>query len=899
MNKKDPGKLFDVDRKLLRRVHKNPSRKINDSEVSDVDAAARRQVHDRPRSKINIAKFFRGDLSIVAVVVIVVIGGIAIMTSLPTQIYRARQQNKKFNGVRQQYGKIYRARQRNESRSRARQRNESRSRARQRNESRSRVRQRYESRSRVRQRNESNNRARQQNKKINGVRRQYEILIAKGSTWKYLDDGSDQNTEWREVGFSDATWKSGPAVLGYGNKNENTVVKFIDTMPGDSRVFAKNATTYFRRTFDVGEPAALDSLQIYLRYDDSAAIYINGIEAIRTNNLSPHAGFDTYSQIDTPDERRFFSFDVQPAVLAAIVSGENTIAVEIHQGDETSSDIKFDLELRGRVGIESDAKSGKKTAPPKMSRRRVRTALSKDKQNDVTNQGAPNGVSDASAIKELMTPDQLALGGPVVNHVGMVFVPIPTGEFQRGSHLVQITKPFYLSAYEVTQEQYKKVMGNNPSDNKGNNKPVEMVSWNDAVDFCRELSEQEGVEFRLPTEAEWEYACRAGTTTAYSFGDDKSQLGKYAWHVNNSNLTTHPVGQKLPNAWGLYDMHGNVDEWCQDWYARFPNEKVFIDPTGPVMGRRRVLRGGAFNDHPKCVRSLHRHTCLPDPRGNFDGVRLVRTYNLSRNTNDVMIDRQERRPAILESSQQAVDAAPVVPTVPPSDASAIKELLTPDQLALGDPVVNHVGMVFVPIPAGEFQMGSPKSEPGHRGDERQHLVRIAKPFYLSAYEVTQEQYNKVMGNNPSDNNGNNKPVEMISWNDAIDFCRKLSEQECVEFRLPTEAEWEYACRAGTTTAYSLRDDTSQLGKYAWYNSNAGNTTHPVGEKLPNAWGLHDMHGNVWEWCQDAQGNTRVLRGGAFFNLPMFVRSAHRYTLHPDFQLNVNGFRLARTYDLSL
>ena len=229
-----------------------------------------------------------------------------------------------------------------------------------------------------------------------------------------------------------------------------------------------------------------------------------------------------------------------------------------------------------------------------------------------------------------MTPDQLALGDPVVNNVGMVFVPTPAGEFQRGSHSVQITKPFYLSVYEVTQEQYKKVMGNNPSDNKGNNKPVEMVSWNDAVDFCRELSEQEGVEFRLPTEAEWEYACRAGTTTAYSFGDDKSQLGKYAWHVNNSNLTTHPVGQKLPNAWGLYDMHGNVDEWCQDWYARFRNEKVFIDPTGPAMGSRRVLRGGSSGNSPRDVRAADRSvTFHPGNRNHSFGFRLARTYDLS------------------------------------------------------------------------------------------------------------------------------------------------------------------------------------------------------------------------------------------------------------------------------
>ena len=244
-----------------------------------------------------------------------------------------------------------------------------------------------------------------------------------------------------------------------------------------------------------------------------------------------------------------------------------------------------------------------------------------------------------------MTPDQLALGDPMVNSVGMVLVPIPAGEFQMGSpesekdrqddetqHLVKITKPYYLSAYEVTQEQYEKVMGNNPSDSKGANKPVENVNWNDAVDFCRKLSEQEGEEYRLPTEAEWEYACRAGTSTAYSFGNDESQLGKYAWFGSLQLISeheTHPVGEKLPNAWGLYDMYGNVWEWCQDRYryGAYGSEKVITDPTGPASGSRRVLRGGAFYVPPFVVRSADRGYFRPSwPSGLGDGFRLARTF---------------------------------------------------------------------------------------------------------------------------------------------------------------------------------------------------------------------------------------------------------------------------------
>ena len=156
-----------------------------------------------------------------------------------------------------------------------------------------------------------------------------------------------------------------------------------------------------------------------------------------------------------------------------------------------------------------------------------------------------------------------------------------------------------------------------------------MVSWNDAVMFCGKLSEKEGVEYRLPTEAEWEYACRAGTSTAYSFGDDESQLGKYVWYEDNSERTTHAVGEKPPNAWGLYDMHGNVFEWCQDWSEVYGSEKVITDPTGPASGIRRVLRGGAFYFLPKYVRSANRGNNQPGYRNLVHGFRLARTYDLS------------------------------------------------------------------------------------------------------------------------------------------------------------------------------------------------------------------------------------------------------------------------------
>lgn len=194
----------------------------------------------------------------------------------------------------------------------------------------------------------------------------------------------------------------------------------------------------------------------------------------------------------------------------------------------------------------------------------------------------------------------------LTNSIGMEFKPIPAGTFTMGegdtAHQVTLKKSFEMGVFEVTQEQYEKVMGKNPSKFKGANNPVEQVSWNDAVEFCRKLSELReentaGHVYRLPTEAEWEYACRSGTSTSYSFGNDKSELGEYAWYKDNSGEKTHPVGKKKPNAWGLYDMHGNVFEWCQDYYGQ-PSTDPATDPMGPKSGSDRVFRGGAATTYP-------------------------------------------------------------------------------------------------------------------------------------------------------------------------------------------------------------------------------------------------------------------------------------------------------------
>lgn len=179
-------------------------------------------------------------------------------------------------------------------------------------------------------------------------------------------------------------------------------------------------------------------------------------------------------------------------------------------------------------------------------------------------------------------------------------------------HEVTLTEGFWMAQTEVTQKQWQSVMDDNPSLNKGNDLPVENVSWNDCQEFCRKCREA-GVDLRLPTEAEWEYACRAGSTGAYGGTGRMSTMG---WYAANSRKEPHPVGQQTSNAWGLYDMHGNVWEWCADWYGAYPEGNV-INPTGADFGDCRVLRGGGRMRDASACRSAYRDRRYPDCRNDY------------------------------------------------------------------------------------------------------------------------------------------------------------------------------------------------------------------------------------------------------------------------------------------
>ena len=517
------------------------------------------------------------------------------------------------------------------------------------------------------------------------------------------------------------------------------------------------------------------------------------------------------------------------------------------------------------------------------------------------------------------------------------------------AHEVTLTKPFYIGIYEVTCGQFAAFVADTnyktDAEKEGNafglntrepdrklgmwdgyswkktglehtdDHPVLNVSWNDAAEFCKWLARKSGRRVKLPTEAQWEYACRGRTKTSYPWGDKPDQ-GRGWCNVGDEetkrtiNLASSfdfrdkymylaPVGQFNPNDFGLYDMIGNASEWCSDWFAESYTKANDRDPGGPGSGKYRVLRGSNWLGDPEDSRSASRRCAQPN-----------RTYG---NGFRVAVD------GASPSFQPAAQASPQ-PAAQPS-TQPVKELT----LDLG----NKVTMKLVEIPAGKFLMGSPKTVV-EADESPQHEVTISKPFYMGVFEVTQEQYKQVIGKSPSGFKGAKNPMECVSWDEAIEFCKKLSQKTGKTVSLPTEAQWEYACRAGSKTRFSFGDKDDDLHKYG-NGCDKSNTmgvpgqdkehndgfdkTAPVGSLRPNAFGLYDMHGNVCEWCSDWYGDSyanlpagqagaknqdptgldsglrRVIRGGCWSDSPAGCRSANRSSNYPDIRNVYIGFRV--------
>jgi formylglycine-generating enzyme required for sulfatase activity len=482
----------------------------------------------------------------------------------------------------------------------------------------------------------------------------------------------------------------------------------------------------------------------------------------------------------------------------------------------------------------------------------------------------------------------------ITNSIGIKLNRIPAGTFTMGeggqAHRVTLTKPFFIGVTEVTNAQWKAVMGDIPSQWKDDERPVEQVSWDDAVSFCKKLSSlpaerTAGRVYRLPTEAEWEYACRAGSATAYSFGDRESLLGIFAWFSENAGKQTHAVGKKQPNAWGLHDMHGNGWEWCSDWYGDYPRGSV-TDPHGPASGSHRVNRGGCWYNSAWRCRSASRGSVKPSYRHYFLGFRL----------------------ALSSSGSKPAKKKPVEPPKPVAAGGRINKPL-PLPAGLPEIFTNSIGVRMKLLPAGTFTMGDANG----RRDETHREVTLTKPFYLGVTEVTNAQWKAVMESVPSKWKDDERPVEQVSWEDAFSFCKTFSSLPAERaagrvYRLPTEAEWEYACRAGSADRYWFGDDESQLGDFGWYTNNSRGLPHHVAGKKPNGWGLYDMHGNVWEWCSDRHGGypgravsdpqgplvgvRRIGRGGSWCHPAGMCRSAIRHWNRPFYRDSNAGFRLA-------
>jgi formylglycine-generating enzyme required for sulfatase activity len=572
--------------------------------------------------------------------------------------------------------------------------------------------------------------------------------------------------------------------------------------------------------------------------------------------------------------------------------------VEVKENDFTDLDIAL-VRSTGRVVLTGTAgadvvSGGTRLGTLPLTLDRVPTgavkytvSLKGHKPAEVTGEIARNAELRLSAMLEPQLYPQS--GQPFENTLGQKFVPVPGTNvlFSIWETRVQDFEAFVReTAHDATQGMYSnrgdgwKQQGDtwrSPGFPQGSTHPVVGVNQADAQAFCEWLTKRERAagrleanqSYRLPTDAEWDAAVGRAEFPwgnqwppprgAGNYADEAAKRGRYkSWTIisgyDDGYDATAPVGSFAANAHGLYDLGGNVWEYVNDRAHGLRGASFSPDDRGYLASSYRLTGGGRYN---------------------FIGFRVV---------------------CAVGSVEVAGSANPLVALSAVASTSTMPvagQKWTMPDLALD----------LMPIASGTFTMGG-------AGNPTQQ-VTLTKPFWLGATEVSQGQWQAIMGNSPSQFKGSNLPVEQVSWAEVMEFCRKLTERERSAGRLPagyvytlpTEAQWEYACRAGTTGDYA-----GDLNAMGWYDANSGGSTKPVGTKQANAWGLHDMHGNVWEWCLDwhanypggsvtdptgpPSGSLRVSRGGSWGSTADGCRSADRGGGGPGGRGNGLGFRLA-------
>ena len=583
---------------------------------------------------------------------------------------------------------------------------------------------------------------------------------------------------------------------------------------------------------------------------------------------------------------------------------------------------------------------------------------------DVNNDGEVS-IADISRVLNAILGEANGAGELTftVDKVPFKMIKVDGGTFMMGSnsgssnekpvHEVTLS-PYYIGETEVTQALWKAAGCINRSYYKNSRLPIHDVMWVECQEFIRRLNVLTGYRFSLPTEAQWEFAARGGNESKgylYAGSDD---IGSVAWYHDNSNVDgkwIHEVATKQPNELGIYDMSGNAVEWCVDRYYSY-SAAAQIDPAWPGVEDDSddcVTRGGSCFTAANQCRVTARDFCWNELREVHNGLRLalqddnpvalgvsednvemfegdMATVTITNGKGNYRVISSDEQVAIAATQNSmmyiiamGIGTATVTIEDDQSDLQARVLVRVGKECTVGD-----VTFKMMPVEGGTFLMGDTWEQGLSYGDgDGPHTVHevTLSSYSIGQTEVTQELWTAVMGYNPSEHNewqnfiNPQGPVENMTWDECQEFISRLKEMTGLHFRLPTEAEWEFAARGGNRSMPYSYSGSRYIEEVAWYRSNAdnhhGGVSGPqtVALLLPNELGLYDMSGNVWEYCQDwygpysdepqtdpkgpSTGTARVMRGGSFIESSNSCKCAKRdYTQWYDEGANTIGFRLA-------